>query len=398
MTSFLKGLLAVAAGAGEGAAIGRIDELKAKAEEEKMKRLAELNDLYAQKREGRAATREDIVRKDERGYKEGLLQEQRDYQTFTQSEKEKADRESATAKEEADIRKTESERRYKEETGGTAFQSFTDHIKIFEEAGFKNSKELAIKAFNAKTDAAKRKNYADFYTAYTKLQADSGLPPKKVHEDAVEWAGIAAGITPKAGPPQPITILTGDAAKKRAAELIADIRANRVNPAQLSARLKESKQFEVWSIIAEDSKSGAGKPTETETTTKSLLAPATEKVDKGPQESIIKGKLPEQTKERLGKIGGVVKKAWEFEGLAPREKSPILKPKDVPEKGPTSELKKEKNAVMVKNNPPVWVKEEGGKLYAKSQNAPKWIEIKPGDKYYGTFKRLKKQKLLEESM
>ena len=260
MTSFLKGLLAVAAGAGEGAAIGRIDELKAKAEEEKMKRLAELNDLYAQKREGRAATREDIVRKDERGYKEGLLQEQRDYQTFTRSETEKAARESAAAKEETDIRKTESERRYKEETGGIAFQSFTDHIKIFEKAGFKNSKELAIKAFNAKTDAAKRKNYADFYTAYTKLQADSGLLPDQIHKDAVEWAGIAAGITPEAGPSQPITKLTGEAAKKRGAELIADIRAGKVNPAQLSARLQESGQTEVWRIIAEDARANKAKP------------------------------------------------------------------------------------------------------------------------------------------
>jgi len=387
MANFLKSLLAVAAEAGKGAAIGRLDELKAKAEKDEKENIARLNDFYAQKREGRAS----LLEETEYGRRKEVADEEKVAAiTAEENRYQRRQREEETT--------YQRRKKEKEETGGTAFQSFTDHIKIFEEAGFKNSKELAIKAFNAKTDAAKRKNYADFYTAYTKLQADSGLPPKKVHEDAVEWAGIAAGITPKAGPPQPITILTGDAAKKRAAELIADIRANRVNPAQLSARLKESKQFEVWSIIAEDSKSGAGKPTETETTTKSLLAPATEKVDKGPQESIIKGKLPEQTKERLGKIGGVVKKAWEFEGLAPREKSPILKPKDVPEKGPTSELKKEKNAVMVKNNPPVWVKEEGGKLYAKSQNAPKWIEIKPGDKYYGTFKRLKKQKLLEESM
>jgi len=59
MANFLKGLLAVAAGAGEGAAIGRIGELKAKAEKDEKENIARLNDLYAQKREGRASLLEE---------------------------------------------------------------------------------------------------------------------------------------------------------------------------------------------------------------------------------------------------------------------------------------------------------------------------------------------------
>ena len=59
MSKLLGGLLTVAGSSIAGGAAGKLEELKAKAEEEKMKRLAELNDLYAQKREGRASLLEE---------------------------------------------------------------------------------------------------------------------------------------------------------------------------------------------------------------------------------------------------------------------------------------------------------------------------------------------------
>jgi len=59
MSKLLGGLLTVAGSSIAGGAAGELEELKAKAEEEKMKRLAELNDLYAQKREGRASLLEE---------------------------------------------------------------------------------------------------------------------------------------------------------------------------------------------------------------------------------------------------------------------------------------------------------------------------------------------------
>ena len=167
MANFLKSLLAVAAEAGKGAAIGRLDELKAKAEKDEKENIARLNNQFRKEeitmRDTLEGGREASRRKFETERIEtqaGLLSKSR-REEFGYQLKEKKELAAALLK-------------AQKEAGGKDLEKYDDYVKINKLAGVENPEKAALDDMKDKAgEERKRKSaWAKTYVEHLEVSLD----------------------------------------------------------------------------------------------------------------------------------------------------------------------------------------------------------------------------------